>query len=535
MQKNTLFNFILQEQEAGATAQNPEKITLKQDQLGSSYFLIELPWTDKLVKTSEHSSSLSLREHHISIYERMNEASAQLNQYHYTAIFADESEIRYRLHVYFDSSDRVVGKPELCVEKDSSWEKISLPGLENQFAELAKERCLPVISVARDKLKDRVAELDRLYTEQEMAAAKLHSQLAKRSEYGEALAVVERTLKDLIPLDRSNKYQGILKIINKIQVTVAEELSKATTSNLPSSSVVESTEAAPTAAMPEAVDSNVSETSTVSKAKKKRHKSKGMAAELNRQVDQLNSAYKRLATAGPKITARDIEDLLKCYDECTLIILSLEGKSGLNISVLNNLKTLEEKIRKLGEERLKTLLLTDRFAEAQKLKPFHLTIDKEPLIIEGLTRNNGRLLAFLIEFCGLELGHSLIIGGQKYSSMIEYISSVNNVDLLLSVMEPCLVKFSAENIEQWPQEIKKMDELMAGHQPEISDPYQFGRELGRQLVKECPEIIDMVGQAMGLPPPNSHAHNRHRFHRPRPNGKASNLGTNNDLETCLLM
>lgn len=543
MKKNVLFNFIKKEQEIDGYSDNSEKKILKKDEQDHSYFLVHLPFDSMDIKSSEHV--FSLQEHHISIYERMTESLSFMSQYHYTAIFKDQSDTDYKLHVYFDSSDNVTGKPIFSIQGDTKWRKISLPELDREFESLARKKCIPFIALIKEKLADHVAKLEDQYIQHEIEAAKLSRKPTKKVEYSEALVAIERSLNDLFPLVKHNKYQNILKIIRKIRSIIEEELSRPTVKEIMQTPETTSPELASTNSNSDQVNSS----EPLAKNKTKRKKNKGPVADFNRKVDELNADYKRLAAIDFKeILPKHVDALLELHDKCNMIFLDLDEKKGLLVSVLNNLRVVEGKIRQLGEKILDELLFSNRFTDAKKLTPFHLTLNKAKLTEKGLIENNIDLLSFLINYCGLELSQSVTVNGKKCPSIVEYVA-VNSNDnglFMLSLFSSYIQRqFTPENLEEWPQKIKDTDDLMAGLDPQYANPFKFGRVLGKLLLAENPQIISELNEAMGLPSQRaSHSTNRHRFHPSQPGNRGGSSRTSTksnteddckETEECLVM
>lgn len=117
---------------------------------GAGYFLFPL--------SPVPISSLSgyrVTEHHLSVYERPLSALDAKSQYHYTALLQKEG-IEYRLHVYFDSNDIPVGRPNLA-EITPKKELITLDCKKNaqDFLQLAidsKQNLIGFLRVFQDKV-----------------------------------------------------------------------------------------------------------------------------------------------------------------------------------------------------------------------------------------------------------------------------------------------------------------------------------------------------------------------------------------------
>ncbi|PJE16915.1 hypothetical protein, partial [Legionella sp.] len=477
MKKSVLFNFIKKDQ-----LNLPEDIQLKSDREDRPYCLVQLPLEDIILKSQQ--DFYSLQEHHISIYEEMSESESVISQYHYTAIFKNGNGEKCKLHVYYDSSDRVTGRPSFAIQRDSEWEKISTPDLEAEFEKLAREKCIPFISFTKEKLAHHLAELEEQYTQQEMAAARLSREPSKLAKYREALLTLEDSLNALIPLCKHDKYKNVLKLIRKIRSTVEEELS--TPLAKPAMPSVKAVNTEP---------STNSEPDVVSaKSKKKKKKAKGHAGEFNRQVNELNMGYKPLAAMKfEEISPKDIDALLALHEKSSMIFLELDDKKGLSITVLNNLRIIEDKVEKLGSKMLEALLASKRFDEAKRLIPFHLKLHKEKLIEQSLTESNFELLSFLVDYCGVELSQPVTVNDKKYISIIEFAAANGNENglFLLGVLGSFLEKeFSPKgDVNEWSESFKNVNNMVASLPSEQAAFIQFGKELGKIFVAENPELL----------------------------------------------
>ncbi len=482
MANNRLFNFIEQQYHAGKYNETLEKIQLIANK-GKSYFLIDLPVEEQVLKTTDGVFTLS--SHHISIHKKMNNSTAVLSEYHYTG-FLERAGVKYRLHVYFDTSDRM-WEPQFSIESqdtETGWANFPMLELNQQFKQLARTHAFPFIKQVKEELRERVDQLRAEHAQRDKLASDLSAQSLVSEEYKEALAAIEETLVLLLPLDKQKRINE-LRLISKMKSVIEERLTKKVAAQAESLPLPEETKAE--------TEADEESPVTVAPVRKRRARVKCSREEkrFNQKIDDFKIQADFLISLKLDI---EVEDLLKLYGSIQAHIVRLEDKTegqekrpklkNISIAKLAELRAIEQNVRNCGEALLHQLLLQKRFEEAEKLKPFHFSFSKEKLLNDPSYEKDTQLLQFLMTHCGLALNHPITIAGQNYDSLFVYLipAQSESLDSIEAAIEPLLSltigRVLNSDFSEWGERTAEVREAVQTAPSELKDCFNIGADIG---------------------------------------------------------
>lgn len=134
------------------------------DSLAPYYFHLPLKDEENFsIKISEENHTLRLTEHHITIHEVQTQEYVQYKSpYHYTAIFIDQKQEKSKLHLFFDSKDKIcsVTFNRFSVLSQAYTETVTLDAQSiTQFELFAKLFIINLISKMRLQQTRYISEL----------------------------------------------------------------------------------------------------------------------------------------------------------------------------------------------------------------------------------------------------------------------------------------------------------------------------------------------------------------------------------------
>lgn len=488
MANNRLFNFIEQQYHAGKYNETLEKIQLIANK-GKSYFLIDLPVEEQVLKTTDGVFTLS--SHHISIHKKMNNSTAVLSEYHYTG-FVERDGVKYRFHVYFDTSDRM-WEPQFSIESqetETGWANFPMPELNQQLKQLARTHAFPFIKQVKRELKERVDQLRAELAQRDKLASDLSVQSLVSKEYKEALAAMEETLVLLLPLDKQKRINE-LRLISKMKSVVEERLTKKVPAQEESLPLLAETKAE--------TETDEESPVTVAPVRKRRARVKNKCSReekrFNQRIDDFKSQADSLISLKLDIK---VEDLLNLYGSIQAHIVRLEEKTeghekrpklkNISIAKLAELRAIEQNVRNCGEALLHQLLLQKRFEEAEKLKPFHFSFSKEKLLNDPGYEKDTQLLQFLMTYCGLALNHPITIAGQNYDSLFVYLipaqsESLDSIEAAIeSLFSLTIGRVLNSDFSEWGERTAEFREAVQTAPSELRDYVNIGSDIGYRII-----------------------------------------------------
>ena len=149
MSHNRFYRFILDH------LIQDEKFQQKTDRDGHLYVMYHLTVpANKKALLSVDDKTYRLTSHHLSFYEKQRADNPALSQYHYTADFTDQADRTYRLHVHFDSQDRLTTAPIFSIYNvaNQAFEKQEIDDeLADNLLQFAATHSMGVVAQLRRK------------------------------------------------------------------------------------------------------------------------------------------------------------------------------------------------------------------------------------------------------------------------------------------------------------------------------------------------------------------------------------------------
>lgn len=184
-----------------------------------------IPTLISLSLSLEEKRSLTLSEHHISVYEYMDKSHQFLSEYHYTAYFLDEENNKYQLHVYFNNKDQLTADPRLTQVIDNKKETLVLDDEDKKsFHYLAVEYTQFIIKEIR-------ASFDKQIKQDNEELLRLDVQTSHPtqdpSHYSAAIEQYLAFLQQIIPYHENSEYHAsVFKILTHIKINLQKSLNK---------------------------------------------------------------------------------------------------------------------------------------------------------------------------------------------------------------------------------------------------------------------------------------------------------------------
>lgn len=411
MAKNTLFNFLSQNE---SILQLPQGHKLILDFNKSSqhyYYRIELPIEEFSIK--DQGSMYALDNHHLSVYENENRQNPKLSQYHYTAKFISQSGERYRLHVYFNAFDELI--QNIAFERDTAdgYKLIDSTNMRNQLIILALRHTEPLINNLRQQHQKKIKNLETHYKDCDQRLLKhFDSEPQNTTEILEITEEACGVLRELLPLIRSSSYTEALRF----HEATARSLKKARTSSVELMTSTPSTnrdnhveEIAEEVSNPQ--DEASSHDQAAQKEAKASHEKATQSTKpkvfiidkLAEELKALDTQFEELSKAPTEVQAKKIEELLaKTYE------INLTYERHLQLKDLHQLQKIRRKLQKLEADLLPSLLFGNQFELAALLTSSHHLLRAEKFLAVALQTGNSKLLDFILTYGDIDINNQRV-------------------------------------------------------------------------------------------------------------------------------
>ncbi|MCW8397293.1 hypothetical protein OQJ26_00605 [Legionella sp. PATHC038] len=417
MAKNTLFNFLSQNESIVQLPQGHKLILGFNKSSQHYYYRIELPIEKFSIKDQENMYTLD--NHHLSVYENENRQNPKLSQYHYTAEFINQSGERYRLHVYFNAFDELI--QNIAFEKATvdGYKLIDSTHMRNQLIILALRHTEPLINQLRQRHQEKIKDLETDYKDCDQRLLKYFD--SEQQNTTEILEITEEAcgvLKELIPLIRSSSYVEALRFHEatarslKKPHTTSIELITSTPSTNEDNHVEDVAKEAPS---PQDEASLKDEPSSHDKAAQKEDNSSHeevtqstktkvlIIDQLAEELRELNTQFEELSKASSEVQAKKIEQLLaKTYE------INLTYERHIRLKDLHQLQNIRRKLQKLEADLLPSLLFGYQFELAALLTSSHHLLRAEKFLTVALQTNNSRLLDFILTYSDIDINNQRV-------------------------------------------------------------------------------------------------------------------------------
>ncbi|WP_392538221.1 hypothetical protein [Legionella sp. 227] len=417
MAKNTLFNFLSQNESIVQLPQGHKLILGFNKSSQHYYYRIELPIEKFSIKDQENMYTLD--NHHLSVYENENRQNPKLSQYHYTAEFINPSGERYRLHVYFNAFDELI--QNIAFEKATvdGYKLIDSTHMRNQLIILALRHTEPLINNLRQQHQEKIKDLETHYQDCDQRLLKhFDSEQQNTTEILELTEEACGVLRELLPLVRSSSYTEALRFHEatarslKKAPSTSVELITSTPSTHGDNHVEDIVEEVPN---PQDEASLKDEASSHDKAAQKEAnpsyekatqstKTKVLIIDkLAEELRALDIQFEELSKASREVQAKKIEQLLaKTYE------INLTYERHIQLKDLHQLQKIRRKLQKLEADLLPSLLFGNQFELAALLTSSHHLLRAEKFLAVALQTGNSRLLDFILTYGDIDLNNQRV-------------------------------------------------------------------------------------------------------------------------------
>lgn len=402
------------------------KFDLKTHVVGKSYFYFQFPC--EVVYTF---NQFILMSHHLSVNEGAITELDHLSESHYTADFKTSSNVRYRMHVYFDTKGLVIGKPLLAELNDQEeYISVSCKEYEAVFKNIAQYHAQSLLDYL---IKEKQQLIDTLQNEyeiinQEVAALSvdvlanqsrmlplINQQIQKIEELSlfHNLAFYSKSCRVL--LGKKTLLNNLKKIVENVQKTSC------------SSAVSSSSSSNQEASNPNPPEKNKGKSPIIKKdTQKPKFCLESMLIDLNTQFELIEVSK----------DVKQIEQLERLYTEVRQHELSLDlNNYEVSILGLRRLQSLKDKIEQLALKLLQFSLISEDVDRVTLLKPFyHLLADN--MFEFALVKDRIPLLKFLIDNKIIEIQcRDFKIQNTYYASILAYSFIHSKLDLVKFLLE----------------------------------------------------------------------------------------------------
>ncbi|MCW8409330.1 hypothetical protein OQJ13_10130 [Legionella sp. PATHC035] len=410
MAKNTLFNFLSQNESIVQLLQGHQLILDFNKSSQHYYYRIELPLEQFSIKDQENMYTLD--NHHLSVYENENRENPKLSQYHYTAEFINPSGERYRLHVYFNAFDELIQNIAFEQKIGDGYKLVDSTQIRNQLIILALRHTEPLINNLRKQHQEKIKDLESQYLDCDQRLLKYFD--LEQQNTTEILELTEEAcgvLRELLPLVRSSSYAAALRF----HEATARSLKRARTTSVELSSTLSTHGDNQVEDIAEEVPNPQDEVASHDKAFSKEAKDYPEKASQHTQpkvliVNQLAEELKAIETqfielskAPTEVQAKKIEELLaKTYE------INLTYERHLQLKDLHQLQKIRRKLQKLEADLLPSLLFGNQFELAALLTSSHHLVRAEKFLAVALQTGNSRLLDFILTYGDIDINNQRV-------------------------------------------------------------------------------------------------------------------------------
>lgn len=414
MSTNAFFNFIEQMIEDPISMQKlhescglvKENCQLKKDKNNIPYYFIKVPF-DKSIDLG----NFKLLEHHISIYEKLENKS--ISEYHYTASFKDKEHREWRVHIFYDPKDEPEQEPVLSIRNKKEFVKQSTTALNEQLIQLAEAARKKFIDPIRQLQTQKLHELEVL---QEFAWSEIRHFKQNPGTEKNYLQIIKKqreiisTLNILCPKEiyqtRLNYLTELQSKVTKhswsIKPQIAEESAKSEIADKPSS----------ISFFPPAT----------TKTKPNKHKKNSAPVMSPLKKIQKNIKESVEDTKGNGIDWCKLNEVLLDMNQ-ELMFLS---DTSMLPEELIEFRRIQEAVEKVGKEQL-LQWIEDSSEQAQQLSALFPLVLNESLFINSLVTLNSYGIELFLQHNKTFNINSFqpIIGDKKYSSILAYLEELS--------------------------------------------------------------------------------------------------------------
>lgn len=407
MTNNALYHVISKQFFDIRTMINEVTLVCLNHKQGNDYFLFQLSLSHTVM-----IGDYQLMNHHISVYEGPLSKQDQNSQYHYTAYFKDNANKKYRLHVYYDQKDDVVGPISFCLcVNDSLFQPIHIEEKEQSLIELATESSRDLMVVLRQQQAHLIEEHQNQYDKLALMLNELSKDLQKNREaYLQLIEKQLSTLESLKNFSNANQYYiAVIKYLKQIQASLLSEDTVLTEAH---QKVISNT-------MEQSSDSpvfndTVAERFFLEGVPPQQPLLQTISNELEQFTRSFNALTKR---TDDKVVPDTLELISNARQSLGLIAfdyVKVVGKEKESLQALCN------KLEKFAENLLKQLLLQEKFDQVLLMGSFFHTIPPQIFFL-ALMNDKLNLLEFLlknkifnVQYPDIEIKHV------KYRSPVDY-------------------------------------------------------------------------------------------------------------------
>jgi len=397
MSKTALYNLI--KKTSDIRSDLPPISAHKHGKTNVDFYLINLLQSEITI------GDYSLTKHHISLFESPLGPLDHKSQYHYTAFFSDKSDKKYRLHVFFDEKDRIIGTPQLCEMVGDEFIPVPCEDYLQDFGDVAQENSANPINKIRQTQNSIVQEMWEKYKKLEERQTVHSLNLgANKKVFLTILAQQIKLLNEIKLYSNSNpELARIIKCLEKQQqyIDVVEVKSE-----------------------PEQVTETPHESGQQLKLFKHEKKEPVVIKRrnLSEALTPLQLQMDVLQELSNEEKAKKLETLLA---DVRMLEWEVDAHSYTASAVsIRELEIFRKKIEKSGVVFLQNLLINrkvvDRFSLAEKLPSFYYLLQPD-IVNLALMINDYQLVDFLLKHKLLAAEEQKFsIKDKSYSSLVSY-------------------------------------------------------------------------------------------------------------------
>jgi len=373
----------------------------------NSYYRIEVSLPiDPQAKI--HSSGYTLDHLHISVFEKINRHQKDFGPAHFTAVFHDEDENEYRIHIHLTQKDRLAVIPSFEVKEGDSYHGIPKPAAFNYFVFSILKLAQPTLTNLRGMQEAAISDLKTKYNKKEQQLAALFNALPdNKKEYLDELEKLRELTIKLSKISLNQQWHGISKFLNRLkQVISGEKIAHQSLKEVPKTRKYNKRSARRKGNRPVKQTKSIIKTPT--------------------EYTKIINLYSELKNSRYDIPKDKIEMLIQLYEE----LLSFDDKKikKLGKMEINQFLLIQHYVNKEGMKLATNALISDDLGQLTMLKPFLNGINPR-LLPSKLITDQYKIIAFLIQNTNhvihdIQIKVYKTVGSEKisvvYNSPIEY-------------------------------------------------------------------------------------------------------------------